>query len=175
MRGLLVRVGIDTSEKSGGWNAPVEMRNRRFVFVPIKDQAYNTSGKYIDGGRRVYGEVIFELARFAQECGQADSKCFQLPKRLDGNVAMHLDPDFKCLTYGDDLPRGRKLIPNGDRPGLEKDDFLAFYSSFRSIAWPDKPRSLVYALIGLFVLERPPYEPTCSMPHDERLQNAHTR
>ncbi len=178
MRGLLVRVGIDISEKSGGWNAPVDMRTRRFIFVPIRDEGYNRCGEYIDEGRRVYGEEVAPaLKKFAHECQREESRCFQLPKRLNGNVAMHLDPDFKYLTYGDDLPRGWNLILHGDWPGLEEDDFLAFYSSFRNIHEPDKPGGLVYALIGLFVLQSPPivYRPGHPIPHDERLQNAHTR
>jgi len=164
-RGLLVRVGIDSSQKSGNWNAPID-ENGRFVFVPISDMEYNDSG-YVQGGERTYeNEVLCELKAFAEDCGQLDHRGFQLPRRLH-RQPMHLDPDFQTLTYGDDPIRGKKLGEFGEG------SFLAFYSSFKSLTGG----RLVYALIGLLVLAERPRKLGSSTPlrREERLLNAHTR
>jgi Nucleotide modification associated domain 3 len=171
MRGLLVRVGIDQTPEYGGWNAPVDTRSWRFVFVPISDSSYNDSG-YIDGGKRVYGrEVTDSLAGFGRECGDADNACFQLLTPLY-DEPMHLDPDFLTQTYGDDAKRGRKLRE------FNEGDFIAFYASLRPIRedhWATVRKScqdrLVYALIGLFVLPARPTE-VSQVPTSERLFNA---
>jgi hypothetical protein len=78
---------------------------------------------------------------------------------------MHLDPDFDHLTYGD----------NGARRGagiaaLGPNDLLVFYAGLRSITDPHK---LVYALIGLFVVEE--IVRAVSVPAERRGENAHTR
>lgn len=76
------RVGIDSTEQYGGWNAPVDTRNWRFVFVPITDTSYNGSG-YVEGGKNGYGdEVTATLCRFGRECGHPESNSFRLLARL---------------------------------------------------------------------------------------------
>jgi hypothetical protein len=163
VRGLLVRVGIDQTPEYGGWNAPVNTKSRRFIFVPIRDSAYNDA-TYFANGERVYGkEVTATLARFEAECGESAHDCFRLPVRLH-NEPMHLDPDFLHLTYGDDPLRGRILKE------FKEDDFIAFYSSLRSL---DGGR-LVYALIGLFVLAGTPINAS-EISGPDRLCNSHTR
>jgi hypothetical protein len=163
MRGLLVRVGIDQTPAYGEWNAPVNLQTRRFVFVPIRDSTYNDAS-YIANGERVYGkEVTAELERFGVECGDPAHHCFRLPLRLH-NEPMHLDPDFLNLTYGDDPRRGRRLKE------FKEDDFIAFYSSLRSL----QEGTLVYALIGLFVLAGSPISAS-DIAYPQRLCNAHTR
>jgi hypothetical protein len=164
VRGLLVRVGIDQTPEYGGWNAPVNTQTWRFMFVPIRDSTYNDAS-YVENGERVYGkEVTAELAKFASECGHTDHSSFQLPARLH-DERMHLDPDFLHLTYGDDARRGRKLSE------FEEDDFIAFYAGLEPIG---RGRPLVYALIGLFVLECPPVDAS-QVPIALKLFNAHTR
>lgn len=162
MRGLLIRVGIDQSEESGDWNAPVNTETNRFIFVPIRDR-YNNSG-YIKDGERIYGkEVPSALADFERECGESNNICFQLPARLL-HQPMHLDPDFLRLTYGDDGKRGRKLMQFGE------DDFLVFYAGLKPICGG----RLEYALIGLFTLAGRPLDVT-QVPDTQKLYNAHTR
>lgn len=174
MRGLLVRVGIDQTSQYGGWNAPVNTQNWRYVYVPIWDASYNDSG-YINAGRRVYGkEVSPVLTAFGTECGDPENLCFRLPARLL-DEPMHLDPDFLTLTYGDDEIRGSKLKEFGEG------DFIAFYASLRPVCenhWKTVRRSsqdqLVYALIGLFVLSAPHVD-AMKIPTTHRGLNAHTR
>lgn len=161
MQGLLVRVGID--QQYGRWNGPADERTRRFMFVPIPDSFYNPSNKYVKGGRRTYREVLPALHQFALDCGNPSSSAFRLPAHLHG-AAMHLDPDFLTLTYGDLAPRARRLAT------FDQGDFVAFYSSLRSV----QTRKLIYALVGLFVLQSPPLA-VCNIPEAECLLNAHTR
>lgn len=163
VRGLLVRVGIDSTPQYGNWNAPVDTGTGRFLFIPIRDCPYN-DGSYLSGGKRVYAdEVLPELQRFGVECCQPDNPRLRLPRRLYSE-SMHLDPDFVNLTYGDDSRRGKRLAEFGEN------DFIAFYAGLR----PLHGDGLVYALIGLFVLARRPI-PATEISHDQRLCNAHTR
>lgn len=170
MRGFLVRVGIDST--SGDWNAPVNEETKGFMFIPIPDCRYNPSGEYVEGGKRTYAkEVLPALQRFAKECDNGNSKkvspgCFKLPKKLEG-AAMHLDPDFHHLTYGDSGSRGKPLI------GLDVGDFLVFYAALRSI----QTEKLVYALIGKLELAGQPLHGKSAIEQlsgDERLKNAHS-
>jgi putative DNA base modification enzyme with NMAD domain len=140
MNGVLVRVGIDSTRKYGGWNAPVDEQTGRFVFVPITDSSYNPADSYILGGKRTYDEVLPFLREFGKDYGQPEHEGFMLPAGLHGEI-MHLDPDFKELTYGDDAKRGSCF------KGSSEVNFVAFYSSLRSLQTPGK---LVYALVGIF-------------------------
>jgi hypothetical protein len=84
MRGLLVRVGIDSSDE-GHWNAPVDTRSWSFAYVPIVETKTF---------RRGLGTFYDELQTCLKKLGQ------RLPDHLVRRP-MHIDPDFKFLTYGD--------------------------------------------------------------------------
>ena len=78
---------------------------------------------------------------------------------------MHLDPDFDHLTYGDNgMRRGARVATLGP------DDSLVFYAGLRSIV---DPSELVYALVGLFVVED--VVRAVDVPAGRRHENAHTR
>ena len=125
MKAILVRIGIDMS--CGEWNAPVDPRTRRFVYVPIPD---GHKKKYTPGNARSYQEVTAPLLNFARSCGTSGLRC---PDALMQR-RMHLDPDFEHLTYGDNgLRRGARIAQ------LAADDLLVFYAALRSI---DGPRAL---------------------------------
>ena len=125
MRGLLVRVGIDST--SGNWNAPVDSTTRRFIFIPIPDCPYNPDGTYIEGGKKTYEtEILPALEDFSSECGAKEQRAFGLPENLH-KAAMHLDPDFGDLTYGDDGRRGKPLKT------FVAGDFVAFFAGLRPI------------------------------------------
>ena len=78
---------------------------------------------------------------------------------------MHLDPDFEYVTYGDQGERARQL-----REHLQRGDLIVFYAAFQDIR--DR-RPLVYALIGLLVVED--LIPAGEVPIGQRDRNAHTR
>jgi hypothetical protein len=147
MNGLLVRVGIDSTD--GGWNAPVRLTSGEFAYITI------TEAKPLrQGMARRYDEFDSALAPFNQ-CP---------PKALRGQPT-HLDPDFDHLTYGDQGQRGRRVS------SLGRGDLLAFFAALRPADGPARP--LVYALIGLYVIEE--LVPACNVPRARWAENAHTR
>jgi hypothetical protein len=147
MRGLLVRVGIDSS--CGSWNGPVDSGTGKFVYVPIPENP-----KIIRAGHdRPYAAIQTALKQFH----------VGLPAYLR-NGFMHLDPDFLELTYGDCHPRSLPL------QSLHRGDFIAFYAGLRSIALD---RELVYALIGFFSVAE--VVRAGNVPRKRWGQNAHTR
>lgn len=147
MNGLLVRVGIDSTD--GAWNAPVLRESGQFAYVTITESKEQRSGL-----ARYYDEFSPAVTRFGT----------RLPAPLIGQPT-HLDPDFDWLTYGDQGQRGRRIASLGGG------DLLAFFASLRPVN--DENTSLVYALIGLYVIED--LVPACTVPMARWAENAHTR
>jgi hypothetical protein len=128
------------------------------VYVPIPDGAKK---EYTPGNAHRFDEIIAPLAVFAEKC-RVTGLCF--PEKLRQRN-MHLDPDFKHLTYGDNgVRRGVKIS------ALRPDDLLVFYAGLRSIIHPNE---LVYALVGLFVIDE--VVRAIDVPAERRHENAHTR
>ncbi|HXP60385.1 MAG TPA: hypothetical protein VN829_07840 [Dongiaceae bacterium] len=147
MNGLLVRVGIDSSD--GRWNAPVRESSGEFAYVTITE-----TKRLRPGLARNYDELAPAVARFG----------LPLPERLLGQPT-HLDPDFAHLTYGDQGQRGRSISK------LQRGDVLAFFAGLRPV---DNPAgALVYALIGLYVIQG--IATARSVPAKRWHENAHTR
>jgi hypothetical protein len=156
MKAILVRIGVD--QAYGAWNAPVDPRTGQFVFVPIPDGAEKAC---TPDNARGYDEIIAPVKEMAAKCGAQNLCC---PENLRQR-SMHLDPDFDHLTYGDNgMRRGAKIAK------LTRDDLLVFYAGLRSII---KPSDLVYALVGLFVVEE--VVRAIEVPAWRRHENAHTR
>jgi len=148
MKGLLVRVGIDSTD--GCWNAPVRLTSSEFAYVTITD-----SKPMRKGLARGYDEFIPVVRRFGEE----------LPSPLvEKNT--HLDPDFDYLTYGDQGQRGKRI-----QSLLNADDLLAFFAALRPVDGPARP--LIYALIGLYVVKE--IVPAKSIRRSQWAENAHTR
>lgn len=104
---------------------------------------------------RHYDEFIPVANRFGE----------RLPEALIGQPT-HLDPDFDELTYGDQGNRGKRIYSL-----LTSGDLLAFFAALRRADGP--PRPLIYALIGLYVIEE--IIPAISVPIERWSENAHTR
>jgi hypothetical protein len=154
LKGLFVRIGIDTS--CGYWNAPLDLETREFVYVPIPEAERCTLGL-----ERKYDEVVPSLFRFSEKHGTS----VKLPQQL-ANQNMHLDPDFNYLTYGDvGSGRGLRLTQ------LEQGDIIAFYSSMVPIK--QNSNMLIYALIGFYVVNEVIRASEISKNRWE--ENAHTR
>ena len=153
MNGLLVRVGIDSTVDSGGWNAPVDPHSGEFVYVP-KRELPDDANLVRTGYRRPYEEVVPALRRMGVE----------LPRRLR-EQCMHLDPDFEHLTYGDKRTRASIISELG------AGDIIVFYAGMKpTVPTPDP---CVYALIGLYFIRE--IVPAISVPRDLWHENAHTR
>jgi len=148
MNGLLVRVGIDSTD--GCWNAPMRLASGEFAYVTITD-----TKPLRDGMARRYDEFIPVAERFGE----------QLPPKLLGTPT-HLDPDFDLLTYGDQGQRGKRIASL-----LTAGDLLAFFAALRPVDGPARP--LIYAIIGLYVIEE--IVPAKSVPKSRWAENAHTR
>ncbi|MDE2200804.1 MAG: hypothetical protein KGJ41_17475 [Rhodospirillales bacterium] len=149
MTALLVRVAADQSGGGGNWNGPVDGRTGAFAYVAIPE------GTPVHPGlEKPYRDLLPALAPFGTG----------LPDHLAGRH-MHLDPDFDRLTYGDRGERGKQL-----RAKLRPDDTIVFYAG---LADARNRRSLVYALIGLFVVDRLSF--AVDLPPPLRDCNAHGR
>jgi hypothetical protein len=147
MKGLLVRVGVDSTD--GGWNAPVRESTGEFAYVTI------TETKHLRPGlARQYDELVPAVTRLG----------LTFPERLLGQPT-HLDPDFDHLTYGDQGQRGRSISK------LQSGDVLAFFAGLRPMENP--AGALVYALIGLYVIQE--IATALSVPAKRWHENAHTR
>jgi hypothetical protein len=158
MKGILVRAGIDHSY--GQWNAPVDSESHRFVYVPIPENQ-----KFHPGLERPYRELMRDLNVFCSKQGCDLNHDLKFPSGLlKGN--MHLDPDFKNLTYGDRGDRRGKEISQ-----LKEEDFLAFYAGLRPIKKCE--HKLIYALIGFYIVEE--VIPIYDVPMERWDKNAHTR
>lgn len=148
MNGLLVRVGIDSTD--GCWNAPVRLASGEFAYVTITD-----TKPLRDGMARFYDEFVPVATHFGD----------QLPPGLLGTPT-HLDPDFDQFTYGDQGQRGKRITTH-----LSAGDLLAFFAALRPVDGPARP--LIYALIGLYVIDE--IVPAKSVPQPRWSENAHTR
>lgn len=159
MQGVLVRIGVDHTY--GGWNAPVDPVSGRFVFVPIPERATS----FQPGCERRYDEVVDPLAGFLSGCG-ANGVASRFPLDPMRGRAMHLDPDFEHLTYGDvGAWRGSHIRT------LSSGDLLVFYAGLRSVRPAD--RQLIYAIVGVYVVDH--VLSAHDVSADRRHENAHTR
>jgi hypothetical protein len=158
MKALLVRIGID--QAYGGWNAPVDA-DGNFVYVPIPEKR---GTPFHAGLERRYGEVLPALHRYCNEhdCELAD---LRFPNQLL-EQPMHLDPDFECLTYGDEGGRrGAEMV------NMSQGDLLVFYAGLRPIHTCE--HKLIYALVGMYVVQE--VMPVANVPIPRWYENAHVR
>lgn len=149
MNGLLVRVGADLSVGGGSWNGPVDSSSGEFAYVAIPENS-----PVHPGMEKPYSALAPILAKFGVD----------LPAHLRMG-RMHLDPDFEHLTYGDQKERAKQIQAN-----LREGDLIVFYAG---LADTRAATRLVYALIGLFVVEE--FVLAADIPFQDRKINAHSR
>ncbi len=159
MKARLVRIGVD--QEYGGWNAPVDA-DGRFVYVPIPEKI---GTPFHPGLERRYGEILPALSRFCGEnnCDLCDDLRF--PQDLLHHP-MHLDPDFECMTYGDE--GGRRGAGMLD---MSKGDLLVFYGGLRPVHRCE--HKLIYALLGIYVVQE--VVPVDRVREQQWYENAHVR
>jgi hypothetical protein len=159
MNGLLVRIGVD--QAYGSWNAPVDA-DGRFVYVPIPEKLGTA---FHPGLERRFGEILPALHRFCEEHGCDLYRDLSFPNALLHH-AMHLDPDFECLTYGDQGGRrGAGMVNMGDG------DLLVFYGGLRPVHRCEQ--KLIYGLLGVYTVQE--VVPAASVPSERWYENAHVR
>jgi hypothetical protein len=159
MKAVLVRIAADHS--FGKWNGLVS-QSGEFVYVPIPE---SNGTIFHPNQQRNYQEVLPTLKRFASTTHPDFQHFTTLPDHLHRQT-MHLDPDFKHLTYGDDgNRRGREIA------SMRNGDLIAFYAGLRPTYSCD--HKLLYALVGLYVIEE--VVPIASVSANRFHENAHTR
>ena len=149
MNALLVRVGADLSASGGSWNGPVDSRSWNFVYVAIPE-----SNSVWLGLEKPYADLKPYLSKLGTK----------LPANLRSRH-MHLDPDFDHLTYGDQGKRAEQLCSK-----LGAGDMIVFYAALADV---QNEARLVYAIIGLFVVEDIIF--AADVPTGARDTNAHSR
>jgi len=142
IKAILVRVGIDSSKKSGNWIAPVNPATDEFAYVPIRED----EGKDKDGIKKKpirpgYGRTYKQFKKPCKNLGKELHRKF-----LEKGIFAHLDPDFEYLTYGDEDNKATQLR----NLNLGKGDILAFYAGLDPPDAERKAGKLIYALIGLY-------------------------
>lgn len=159
MKALLVRIGVD--QAYGGWNAPVDA-DGRFVYVPIPE---NLGTTFHPGLARRYGEMLPALKGFCGLHGCDLDDDLRFPQGLS-ELPMHLDPDFECLTYGDEgARRGAGMVD------MCEGDLLVFYGGLRPVHRCE--HRLIYALMGVYVVQE--VVPVAHVPQKRWHENAHLR
>src|SRR5207248_10763145 len=128
------------------------------VYVPIPE---SPGASFHAGLERRYGEVLPALQRFCEQ-----HRCnLRFPQELLKR-AMHLDPDFEYLTYGDEGGRRGAGMVN-----MSEGDLLVFYGGLRPVHQCD--HRLLYALLGIYVVKEVVL--AARVPSDHWYENAHGR
>jgi hypothetical protein len=147
-RGLLVRVGIDSS--CGGWNVPCDIQSRSFVYIPIPESK----------------KQHFSLETNFNEFKRSVEKLNAIFPTILNGQATHLDPDFRYLTYGDQGQRAariQKIVSESDN------SFLVFYAALRDA----QTSALIYAMIGFYWIAE--LVEASTVKKSKWRENAHTR
>ncbi len=161
MKGVLLRVGCDSTPKGGNWNAPVNLRSLEYVYVPIAghEERYEHLGSC-----PTYGIFSSALGRLG----------VALPPHLTPSTKVHLDPDFTSLTFGEPYrDKTGKLSSRGRTlDQLDAGDFIAFFAGFRAVGHP-RSFPLPYCLFGILRVQSKTF--VGDLPVDKRYSCAHGR
>jgi len=148
MKALMLRVGIDTTEWSGGARGPI-FEDGSFEYIPLLENypsPKNNSYKNIIGR---HGKPL----------------SYYLSKRLENKKAHH-DPEFDTCTYGDQT--SKRGLDN-----LKKDDLLVFYAGLMPFKNDKYDRGLY--IIGYFTVRNVvKFSESLADPvrnHEEKYQN----
>lgn len=162
MNAYLVRVGIDSTKESGGFNAPMNPETKEFAYVPIIEQ------------RTPVGNLNRTFQEFKDPCSKLG---LSLPSRL-WDMNAHVDPDFSELTYGDvdgiDIHTHKNNYRGRPLRIIQENDILVFYAGLREIHKIRSHVRIIDTIIGLYVVKE-------SVPASKFAKsgsndgNAHTR
>lgn len=156
-KGLLMRVGIDQSKETGGYNAPINPITNDYFYLPIKQGNDQFKPGLETGYKNLYP--------FFKSWSQRNKPDIQFPQHLN-NETCHLDPDFEFSTYGDqETGRGLRVAE------LKEWDFIVFFASFNPIKHCE--HKLIYALFGIMVVDN--IVKVRDIPESDHHKNAHTR
>jgi len=138
MKGVLLRVGCDTTEAGGGCNAPVNAETWDYTYVPIPESRES---------------FAFPAPSYAKlPCARKPG--LPLPTQLDPTRPVHLDPDFASLTVGE--PGDEKGLSSRGRilNSLEEGDLIAFFAGFRPTIKSSYAYGTANCLFGIFRVQQ---------------------
>ena len=160
MKGLLLRVGCDSTEKDGKWNPPINTETWEYVYVPMP------------GYEDDYEHIKFELSNYNQYIRSVQKFGVLFPERLTDKTP-HLDPNFEALTVCEPHKPDQKRLSSCSLrlDKLEVGDFIIFYASFKPTQiWEF---CLAYCLIGIFYVSK--VRRVGELSDKEKLNCAHGR
>lgn len=167
MNAYLIRIGIDSTEDSGSFNAPVNLKTMEFAYMPIRECREARS----QCRQRTFDEFLAPCNKFGENL---------FPSRLLGHRA-HIDPDFAELTYGDvdGMDVSTRKINHRGRPlrsqNLKEDDLLVFYAGLKPINYQaNNGSNIIDAIIGIYVVKES-IQASRLAEHGMSDSNAHTR
>lgn len=145
-KALLLSIAVDTTKAGGGFRAPFHP-NGTYEYIPIPEYATKADEKtfkhYIEGKA---GETAFGNAR-GNRLNEPIIDSMPKSRRTKlGRIAIHCDPDFKHITYGDNPAnsRGKKVAE------LDPGDLLVFCPSLENYENSDHGRFV----IGYFTVKQ---------------------
>ena len=102
MRGLLVRVGIDSTD--GNWNAPVRQASGEFAYVTIAQQRYDQCVAYGFGSRENLGRIVL----VGHEQAVRDGRLFTPTLRKQFIAVASVQTNDHCGNLGDQSKFGSR-------------------------------------------------------------------
>lgn len=165
-RALLLRVAVDTSRPNkdkkdkywdmfedgfpnGGFWGPLWEDEKKFEYIPVPEirtiHDGDTAVEYMQGEQddRTYGNTIG--MRLRKPLIKTINDIPERPRKDLSNVAVHNDPDFATLTYGDVPGKGRKCAD------LKPGDLLVFCTTLQD--YNDKSQYHRVFIIGYFTVK----------------------
>jgi len=133
LKGYLIRVGIDTTQRNIGYCAPVFSDNR-FEYIPLP-AFYNPTEEPTYGNikarNKEYGQFLSDFMHTDRHLfldNDGTPYIFSVDENehplLARDIAPHFDPEFVTNTFGDSRMSSGGRIPSDLDPG----DYVFFYS-----------------------------------------------
>lgn len=143
-RALLITIGVDTSPVNGGFRGPFRSENY-FEYIPVPEtKMYQCShGKYSWTHEYVksYG-ITYSKTKGNRLKAPLFSSMPENMREKFKDVAVHNDPNFEHLTYGDG--RKKKTTLRGSQLAkLREDDLLVFCPSLENYETGDRGRFII--------------------------------
>jgi hypothetical protein len=161
MKGVLLRVGCDSTKKGGKWNAPLNHLSLEYVYVPIAGHEDNY-------------QHLGDCPTYGSFCPKLQLLGVSLPPHLKPDTKVHLDPDFESLTFGEPYHhKSGKLSSRGQTlDQLNLGDFIAFFAGFRPVGHP-RSSPIIDCMFGILHVQSKRI--VGNLPMDKRLSCAHGR
>ncbi len=155
MKVVLLRVGVDSSSKSGGIQGPLLDRSGSFEYIPIPDKC-NVDNRTYGREKGRHGRLLAEYFPHSRHNKMAQQ-------------SIHFDPEFETFTYGDPT-RPKRSLRN-----LNPGNLLIFYCGLEG--WGDVHFPPALYIMGYFEVDRAGLATDIGdhIVHEEFRENFHVR